>query len=206
MKHFISFLLFISSFLFSSSYATGEERFTVNLDTFEHGSYWIWSYSEKTKDSDLFQQPYLYEKYEVVKVQGDKITIEMSSSSDLVFDEPAHHKFRADLSKCLELGESSSDRSMRSWKIAFYTKSLGPDWSLVSKSFKSLAFTEKFNCFSSLKTNTSIPFSNGDEYFTAYQTPQKNIKTWFAKHESKIAGVGVLRLPKSFKMELIQAN
>jgi len=196
---FSSAFVFLTFFSFSAS---GVQEFTVAPERFYEGAAWVWSYSEKKEDSSEYQKPYLYEKYEVVKNQKGLITIEMSSGPDPTNFKSAHHKFIADVEDCLERGSTGLESKLRSWKIAFYTKSIEKKWSLVDKRFKNLAFTEKFNCFSFLNSGMAKKINFKEESLVLYRANLKSIKTWYVFGDSSLAGVGVLRFPKNYKMEL----
>lgn len=120
----------------------------VTLEQFQPQASWTWAYSEFDVATSTWKAPYLYERYTVIDVQGSKVTIEMSSSSTYPVETSAHHKFTADVNKCLSA--YADYKTKKSWTVVFYTKSFGPKWELVSSAHKPLVFTEKFNCISTI--------------------------------------------------------
>jgi hypothetical protein len=113
----------------------------VQMSQFQEGDYWTWTYSSLEKDGSW--SPYFSERYTVSKVDGALVTIEMSSTSYPYTPSPAHHKMVVDFTKC---EKASQDAKFKNFTIAFYTKSFGNGWQLVSSSHKNAPFTEKFNC------------------------------------------------------------
>lgn len=115
---------------------------TVNRAQFKEGNYWRWLYSEWDKESHQWK-PYYIEKYTVTDENEDLITIEMSSSPASSMEGPPHHKFILDFNKCRR---AAKNPRFKNFTVELYTRSLGQNWELVSRSHKNLIFTEKFNC------------------------------------------------------------
>lgn len=175
---------------------------TINERVFKKGSFWTWSYSELDEEG-LWEEPYLYETYLVVDRAGDLVTIEMFSSSNLRTKTSAHHKFKANIKKCLKKGANA--RTLKRWGISFYTKSLGPKWELLSHNFKNLAFTEKFNCFSGDEGLIDKEFLFYENTVSAFQWVSKELpKSWYLTDGHESAGVAFIRFPGQFKMELVK--
>ncbi len=180
-------------------FATG----VIDSNSFEEGDFWKWSYSEFEEGEGRWKAPYLFEMYKVVEKSGSKVTIEMFSSEQIEMESGAHHKFEVDIADCLSLG--AEVRTFKRLKIKFYTKSFSSKWELVSRRFKALAFTEKFNCFS------------GDKALRAYEekdvlgrkmnlfrfNEKKLPMSWYSLTEG-LEGVALLRYPRNYKMEMVE--
>ena len=138
---------FIGVFLFSV-FSFSKTMVPVTLEQFQPQGSWSWAFSEFDPKLQAWNAPYLFEKYTVTKVEGTLVTIEMSSSSSYPVETPPHHKFIADVQKCLTA--NSDYKTKKPWSVKFYTKSFGPEWELVSSAHKPLVFTEKFNCISTI--------------------------------------------------------
>lgn len=200
-------LLILNLFMsFSTSFAqTNDLVFKDSL--FKKGTAITWSYSELDPQLREWGEPYLYETYLVTKVEGSKVTIEMSSATELNEISPAHHKFTADFKKCKELGRTK--RRLNRYRIAFYTKNISKNnkWTALSRRFKSLAFTEKFNC---LTEDSKMDFKNLAKDFetldTAFVWKNYPIKSWYLTDHSELNGIAVRKRAKSFLMKLVKVN
>ncbi len=137
-------MMYLFSALFVGWLSSAKTMVPVTLEQFSVNQSWSWAFSEFDTQTGQWKSPYLFEKYTVVQVEGAKVTIEMSSSSEYPVNGAPHHKFIADVSKCLSA--FADYKTKKPWTVAFYTKSFGPQWELVSAHHKPLVFTEKFNC------------------------------------------------------------
>ena len=173
----------------------------VDIRLFEKGAQWTWGYSEFDEALQVWKDPYLYETYEVTKRKGDQVTIEMSSHKEFGKKAEAHHKFIANIKLCLRLGQRKGD--LKSWKIKFFTKSYGPQWELVSKSHKGLAFTEKFNCYSGEEEVNTLTVNVDEEEHILFQFKEGLPKSWYLPETHDLTGIMLLRLPRSYKVELV---
>ena len=172
----------------------------VDLDSFQPGHSWTWSYSEQTEISSPWQDPYLFETYSVVDRQGSLVTIDISSHADRGGNLAPHHRFIVDLTDCMN-AKNSLGRLLR-WKIKFYTKTRSIDWQLVSRKHDSLAFTEKFNCY-----DGPIPFK---EIQNRIVGETRDIAKWlsiplqsfYIADDSALAGVAAQRRSRNYLMLL----
>lgn len=174
---------------------------TISKDSFQVGQQWVWAYSELDKASGQWLEPYLYEKYTVIKVDGAKVEVEMSSDSTLDGVSEAHHKFKADIDQCLKAGQS--EQKMKSWRIAFYTKSFGPQWQLVSSQHQGTPFTEKFNCLS-IDKELETEFVTWESELWEIFNPNANGKgSWYFYGHPDLMGVTNKKSFGDYKMELV---
>lgn len=180
------------------NFAFGLSQFDKRM--FTTNSYWTWSYSEYDFEKEEWKPAYLYETYTVVQRSEDNVTIEMASHQQLDKKGEAHHKFIANLQSCLEQGKEF--KSFRRWKIEFYTKSLSPDWELLSKNHKGLAFTEKFNCVSDDKKYNIEDVLFAGQSFEVFQFQGPYPRSWYLS-QGHLKGVAYQRFPKEYKMELV---
>lgn len=127
----------------------------VTLEQFPLHATWVWAYSAFDVQKQVWKAPYLYEQYTVVAVEGSIVTMEMASGSEFPVIHQAHHKFVADVSKCLVA--YGDYKTKKPWTVVFYTKSFGPQWELVSSAHKPLVFTEKFNCITTIDDGINLP-------------------------------------------------
>ncbi len=175
--------LFVFVTLLSSAKGFAIGSTVVDPDHFYKGARWIWSYSERGDQKGEWQDPYLYEVYEVVHVDGPQVTIEMSSRSNLFEPTAAHHKFIVDINKCLASGKKRT--KFNRFRIEFYTKSFGKGWTLLAKKHKALAFTEKFNCFSgSLDFEVKDLPIGGGEKVLAFRWEGLALNSWYSADDS----------------------
>lgn len=177
---------------------------TIEGSPFQKGDEWVWAYSEWDSKNLKWSEPYLYEKYRVTEVQGHKVEIEMSSDSQLNHQSPAHHKFVADTEACLRKGKSSKD--LKSWRIAFYTKSFGSQWKLVSKQHKGLAFTEKFNCLKGAEEILSGEVTYENRNWTIFNPNPNQEGSWYFYDHPHLRGVTAMKDFGGYKMVLIKAS
>lgn len=200
MKFVVVFLILVSAFSNASAQSS-----LVSMDQFYPGAYWVWSYAERDEESQKWQDPYLYERYQVIAVDGDQVTIEMSSGSEVDHENEPHHKFVADVSRCLELG--ASKMKFQRFRIEFYTKSFGNGWSLLSKKHKGLAFTEKFNCFSDKVKQKTDQISFFSELVDVFQWRTLAPRSWYARSmDATLQGVMMKRGTKNIAIKLIDIN
>ncbi len=165
---------------------------TIQIDQFEKGHFWVWSYSEWNEEEKNFFDPYLFETYEVTDVEDAKITIEMSSSPSIDQKQPPHHRFVINLDRCLTLGQSQ--KSLKNLRIHFYTKSMGNDWKLLSKNHKALAFTEKFNCLSASQAANIDLHKFQNSQWPSFQWPEFSPTSWYIySKEAPFRGVMIKR-------------
>ncbi len=188
-------------------YASTAHSKVFKNNLFKPQTSFTWSYSEWNKKEDKWSKPYLYETYVVTKVDQNKVTIEMYSSESFDVKTEPHHKFTADVLKCKEIGEKGPNHLKR-FKISFYTRSIEDRWTHLSKRFKGLAFTEKFNCLNSQKvsfTEIEAPadFVSVDSLF---QWNSYEIKSWYILDDSTLTGVAADRYVKNYRMKLIKHN
>ena len=172
---------------------------TVEQDLFKKGDFFVWAFSEYDKSISQWKEPYLYEKYTVTDVEGDVVTVEMSSDSQPNSSSASHHKFKANIKECLSLGASKN--SMKKWKVSFYTKSFGPQWELVSKKHKGLVFTEKFNCLSdNVEVESGAVSWDGDWNISSEKL--KKVKSWYFTDHPVLKGVTYRKVFGAYKLEL----
>lgn len=177
---------------------------TVQFQQFQVGQNWQWTYSSL---EDGQWTPYLVEKYTVAEIHRKTLTIEMSSSEFPGSETPAHHKFLINFSKC---EAAAKDPSRRHFTVEFYTKSFGPNWTLVSKNHPNNVFTEKFSCWGAM-ANESVAFDEMLDKKVVYQVqrhPQRET-SWYFWNNGELNGVsaGKLFYPrKQYKMEFYQSR
>lgn len=120
---------------------------TVSIEQFAKGKSWTWGYSEVNGTNGESAAPNVFETYTVTNVNGNLVTIEMSTSHGTFQKTKPHHKFIANVKDCVE---NRLRRPRRSFLVEFYTRSFHPNsqgqWELVSKQHEALMFEEKFNC------------------------------------------------------------
>ncbi len=176
----------------------------VDLDTFQPGVTWVWSYSERADDEGAWPAPYLFETYKVVERQGDRVTIDMASHDSRRTHWDPHHRFVVNLKDCLN--SKKSLRRLFHWKIAFYTKTRSADWHLVSRKHDNLAFIEKFNCY-----DGPIPFQEilrktvGEVRVTA-KWLSIPLQSFYIADQSQLAGVAAQRRSRNYQMLLDSSN
>ena len=173
----------------------------VDKKVFQKGQQWVWAYSEFDKDSNQWLKPYLYEKYTVTEVNGDIVEIEMSSDAELSGSSSAHHKLKANLSECLKAG--TNVQKMKAWKIAFYTKSFGPQWELVSLSHQGIPFTEKFNCLSVDKEVVTEFVEWDSELWEIFNANSSGKGSWYFYGHPDLVGVTHSKDFNGYRMELV---
>lgn len=173
---------------------------TFDNQIFQIGASWTWAYSKCLLEDGRCLDPYLYETYTVIDRNDSLVTIEMSSDDHVQGDSPAHHKFVADLDACKKAGTHVG--KFLNWKIEFYTTSLSDGWELVSKKFKGLAFTEKFNCFSGKLQNKSKTEVWNSESLDLFQWMGLNIQSWYAANGDFLKGVAVQRTSGHYRVQL----
>ncbi len=177
---------------------------TVDAQQFQVDDQWVWSYSQWNEEIGQWDSPYLYETYQVAKVDNGKITIEMSSSAAPGSATDPHHKFVVDIGACLEQGVALS--TFKEFHIQFYTKSLGKGWELLSKNHKGLAFTEKFNCFSGDRSfqEKRIPLHGKD--VNSFQWDQFPVRSWYASAVDTEPGIMTERRTKNYLVRRLLAQ
>lgn len=198
-------LILLSLFVFQPAFSAGFAA--VDRSMFEVGRNWRWLYSE-WKPAENRWVPYYIEKYEVVATDGSLVTIEMSSSPAASSPGPAHHKFVLDFSKC---ERASRDPGFANFTVVFYSRSLGPDWELVSKSHGNLVFTEKFNCRSPFAgqriSERDLPLAGGSFRLFQIQTPPRTGGSWYFLNQPGFQGIAAFKeFPPTgqYKFELLE--
>lgn len=193
--------LFLFS-LFVSSITLAVPVETVNIDSFQKGSYWVWAFSESDGDGG-WQEPYLYETYKVINRSKEWVTIGMSSAPSLDADFAPHHKFKANLIKCLDYGQNS--RTLKRWKVQFFSKSLsGNKWQLVSRSHKGLVFTEKFNCLTNISSeNLSTQKVEWEGERIVFGLRNKKRTSWYLANHPDLMGVTHHKVMGKYKLQLV---
>lgn len=193
-------LIFLLS-LFSSAV----ELPAVQAETFPVGATWIWAYSEFSKDTQTWNPPYLYEKYTVTQVKGDRIEIEMSSGSQKDVVNPAHHKFDFKIEDCLKTKTVADKVKPKNFTIQFYTKSFSPNWELVSSAHKNLPLIEKFNC-TQVALNENISASTvllGGKTWNAFALPWS--ESIYGSGDTRVNGIAVVKhFDVYYKFELVR--
>ena len=119
--------------------AVSQTLIPANDDMFEQGNFWIWEYKNHLGEFSSL------ERYEVVAVKGDLITVEMATQYPGQDQFSAHHRFKFVLDDCLSAYEDL--RKKPYWRLkGFYYK--GPDqvWTKGSRGLNVQVFEEKFNC------------------------------------------------------------
>ena len=126
----------------------------------------------------------------------------MASSAQYPVTTPPHHRLIANISDCL------STKDLKSWTIEFYTKSFGPDWEMVSKQHKNLAFTEKFNCVSEWHSplNVETVDIQGQPGSIAFlQIDINEPGSWFIQNPTDLNGVAYKKyFDSKYLFELIK--
>lgn len=102
----------------------------IHISEFSQGKTWTWDYYDDQK------QLYSTERYEVLSVRGNVVQIEMATEFPSKPGFTAHHRFEADVSRCLNANNSWQ---LRTWFLN------GSKWEEYSNP-KTLMFEEKFNC------------------------------------------------------------
>lgn len=168
----------------------------VDIESFQEGSFWTWSYSEST--DGVYASPYLYETYEVTQVMGSFAKVEMSSGPSAGIRYEPHHFFIIDLLQCSDVKRGLG--RLNGLRVHFYSKSFG-DWELLSRKHDGLVFTEKFNCLENSIARKSKVFdlaSYGS--VELFQWQGLRIKSWYDQAD----GVAKVRFSRNYKMELVE--
>ncbi|MEO5970150.1 MAG: hypothetical protein ABIQ95_09500 [Bdellovibrionia bacterium] len=129
----------------------------VSREQFKVGNYWVWTYYT---DGD-FSKPYSSEKYEVVSVEGTRVTIELQSRPQDRGEFTSKVRFRADFTQC----ENAFQR--RDVKVNFMV-ALFPlengNWAKTPIPSPATIFEEKFNC------NPILHSKKNSMYETRFET------------------------------------
>jgi hypothetical protein len=102
----------------------------IHVSEFTQGKTWAWDYYDDQN------QLYSTERYKVLSVTGNVVTIEMATEFPSKPGFVAHHRFEADVDQCLH--------SNKTWKIRTWYKN-GSAWEEYTNP-KTAMFEEKFNC------------------------------------------------------------
>ncbi len=102
----------------------------VHPSEFKTGKSWTWDYR------DAHDKKYSTERYTVIEVQGTNVTFEMATEFPGKPGFVAHHRFEADVAKCVSANKT--------WRLRMWYLN-GTRWEEYSNP-KTLPFEEKFNC------------------------------------------------------------
>ena len=194
-------MLFFISVLFSL--ALNASPPTFSKVQFKKGAKWTWSYSRWSESKDDFEAPYLFETYKVVDIDGEEVTIEMSSGDELNHEVPPHHKFVVNLADCLEAGKSLF--RFKRFRIQFYNRNSSGEWKLVSKKHKALAFTEKFNCLSIDKPYHLDIIDLFDQSMSGFRWDLDDQDSWYGyRTESEWPGVLLKRSARKIRILFVE--
>ena len=139
----------------------------VTASFFKVGDSFAWDYFEKT---GAF---YSGERYTVIEVNGSKVKFEMGSKFSESAEYIPHHRFEADVAKCVN---ENKTWHLRMWYLN------GSVWEEYSNP-KTLPFEEKFNC---RVTDVAVREVNGVQLV---QTKERG--SWY--------GPNAVAVEKSFK-------
>ena len=148
-------LFLLGSLLNYSSFA-GEIPI-VSKAQFKEGNFWTWTYYTNGD----FSQPYSSERYSVVFVEGEKVTIEIASRPKELGEFIPRVRFRTKLSQCEKAFRNPDLKMNFSVELYPLTDGAWPKTPIVSPA---TAFEEKFNC------NPVLHHRSNAMYTTQFET------------------------------------